>query len=650
MELDALQSSGPTESPVLEIPLQHETWSSYRSRLEPILADPRTHVYIDTSFLMWLTKIGATSRNELLAWFHWHLAGRVHVPIWAAHEYVKHHVKQTIVEDFRRNHRAARSLAARTYTNLRPFIDGHRGASANESSTLRLSIRETLNRLTDLIDQAKGWPESYGLHSAEVFEFVNKAAPVTTSVFLDLATVADHGELRLTSTIPPGFNDLHKRHRAFTPDGQTPSSDTNEFGDLMFWHEVLSHARAMKSANILVISNDSKNDWLFGGPGNTAATDPDLRKIRNSWKPVPRPHPILVVEARLKAKIHSLELLDSIYLGLYLKDTGTADVSHFIDVALVPDDDGDAEPSAVATAREDHTPADASAPPPSPTSSPLFPDPDQVAATQPKLTRALYRSRNPNDAADEDIQQLLTDWANAAPARTDSEEMIHALTILSSLTHHQITVLARLLHDRADANEPGYPDTLADAVGILPRMPHNTAASFYLGFLASMYLDPDSNQSLIPPRSPVAERLFEFQTGTFATVPIAVVSQRLLENESSPIYVPVSNPAQLQVTLHTNPTGHLPRRIDAIHVHHNYPPNRIVNLLTPAQTDESLRLSTLFEPSQPVSGSQLIDTACELFALPRSLVAPHPTIGREHRFTDTVGFKSPANLSIVEDS
>ena len=650
VESDAPQSCEATQSPVLDIPLEHETWPSYRERLKLLLADPATHAYIDTSFLMWLTKIGATSRNELLLWFQRHLADRVHVPIWTAHEYLKHHVRQTIVEDFKRNRRAARNLATKTYANLRPFIDEHPTRSATHSSTLRLAIRETLNRLAQLVDEANEWPQSYGRHSADVLKFVNEAAPTNTSVFSDLATVADHGELRLTSTIPPGFNDLHKRHHGSTSSGQQPPGDTNEFGDLMFWQELLSHAREIGSGNIIVISNDSKNDWRFGGPGNTADTDPELLKIRDSWKPVPRPHPILVVEARLKANIKRLDLLDSIYLGLYLKHTGAPDVANFIDVALIPERyDDDTAPSEQHAASDDHPPADTSQQTSSPTPSPLFADADRVSATQPKLTRALFLSRGPSAAAvDDNIQRLMSDWTETAPNRTDPEQLIHGTTILGSLSHQGLTVLARALHDRARANEPGYPDTLADVLSILPRMPPNTAASFYLGFLASTYLDPQTNQSLIPPSSPVTQRLFEFQTRAFAVIPTAVLSQRLLDNESQPVYIPTSAPSEVHITLQSDPTGPVPRRIGGIYVQHNHAPALILNLLTPVQPTASLRLASLFQ-SQPVSGTDLVDTACELFALPRAQVAPDPSIEREHLFSETAGFKNPAALSIVKD-
>src|ERR1035437_583690 len=85
--------------PLLEIPGEAETLADFIARLIALLAAPDTHLYVDTSLLMWLTKIGSGSRQELFAWLEKNCVARVHVPIWAAHEYLKHHVAGTLVAE-----------------------------------------------------------------------------------------------------------------------------------------------------------------------------------------------------------------------------------------------------------------------------------------------------------------------------------------------------------------------------------------------------------------------------------------------------------------------------------------------------------------------------------------------------------------------
>ena len=79
-------------TPILTIPGETEGWADFKLGLKALFAAQGTHIYIDTSFLMWMTKIGSSSRRELIGWLQQNCPGRVHVPIWAAHEYLKHHV------------------------------------------------------------------------------------------------------------------------------------------------------------------------------------------------------------------------------------------------------------------------------------------------------------------------------------------------------------------------------------------------------------------------------------------------------------------------------------------------------------------------------------------------------------------------------
>src|SRR4051812_26211117 len=87
------------ELPRLSIPTQLETAADYKARLGALLRAEGTHVYIDTSFLMWSTKIGPGARGQLLDWLRGDLGERAHVPTWCAHEYLRHHVAGTIVDE-----------------------------------------------------------------------------------------------------------------------------------------------------------------------------------------------------------------------------------------------------------------------------------------------------------------------------------------------------------------------------------------------------------------------------------------------------------------------------------------------------------------------------------------------------------------------
>ena len=614
---------------MLHIPTEPESWSSFYQRLGALLASLGTHTYIDASFLLWLTKVGSKSRNELFNWFERTLPNRVHVPIWAAHEYVKHHVKRTPSDDFRKTHRRISTMTRNAFTDLRPFLDDPLGNGAENPSAFRASMRDTLNRLAHLLDIAGHWPSQYDHHSSEVLSFINSATPRHTSLYSDFAAIAGHADVRLTSSIPPGFNDSHK--------------ESNQYGDLIFWNEILDHAREASASGVLVITNDVKNDWRLGGTTNTAKSDPDLRRMRTDWDPIPRPHPMLLVEARLRTSIDTVELLDSVYLGMYLRHAADPDVAKFADVALVPDVSTKHSPDTEHTHIADDPTVDPTDP--STIDSPghvLFDDPPQVKATRPKLTRALRLSRQP---LDKHSNQILSTWAAESASRTSPEQLLHS-DPLNGMDHSALTALSRTLHDHALAGMPGYLDALTDALSIIQRSPNHTAASLCLGFLASMYLSRDLNESLLPPASPIAQQLFWLQTQEFASNPIFVISRHLREAEFRPIYIPASEATDVHLTLDTDPHGSSPSQLASLRFDPASPTTHRVELLTPVQADPSFRITDLFGSHAQIKGSAVIKRACELYALPESQVADDPSIDTDYSYTETLGFKDPSRVRI----
>lgn len=102
-------------TPILTIPSETEGSADFKQRLAALFAAQSTHIYIDTSFLMWMTKVGSRSRQELIGWLQQHCAGRVHVPIWTAHEYLKHHGAKTIVAELTEKTNEVAGLVRHTY-------------------------------------------------------------------------------------------------------------------------------------------------------------------------------------------------------------------------------------------------------------------------------------------------------------------------------------------------------------------------------------------------------------------------------------------------------------------------------------------------------------------------------------------------------
>ena len=628
-------------TPILTIPSETEGWADFKQRLAALFAAQSTHIYIDTSFLMWMTKIGSSSRRELIGWLQHNCTSRVHVPIWAAHEYLKHHVAKTIVTDLTDKTNEVAGLVGHTYAYFRPFIDEPFGEGTENPSTIRTTIRAALNTLDRLPKISRQWKKSYQKHAAEVIAFINDVTPEQTSVYEHLEDITRSGAGRFIGSVPPGHKD--RRKKGSDPQSNGPKDeapiDSNRYGDLVFWKELLVHAKRVNATALVVITNDRKNDWHMGR-SDVNDIDPALLALKRAWKPVPRPHPMLVMEAKLVAEVDQLELVDSAYLAAFLRDVAENEVRAFADVAIIPDGpEPEKESQQRANILEERIAKDrAKASVEAAEKGYLFSDSPRVLNTRSKLSRALFESRN---IVDERSERLLEGWRASVEAKRPLSQTITS-EMLDVFDHKTLARLARELHDRVLQKTPGYEEAVADLVSILNRLPPNTAAALYLGLLSSMYLDRKSNASRLPPSSPVARLLFERQSADYALNGVHAIAKRLSDNEVAPLYLPNSDVPPVTIARDTEPDTPTTDQLRSFRVGE-------VELLTAAQGDPSLRLGVLFGSNDPVSGDAIIEKACELFAIPIAQIERKDLFGQSYMLTKMVGFKRPIDISIPKE-
>lgn len=643
MTLDSTEpTQGSTRESMLYIPPSPRTWTEFSAGVRSLLDDNATHVYVDTSFLMWLTKIGTPSRTQLFDWLAETIPGRLHVPIWAAHEYLKHYTSRTVLMDFNTLLKEVQYFARRTYDRLRPFIDGPVGPRAYDPGTFRTDVRKALRTLDGLLQTAGPWTTVYQCHTTEVLEFINGHTPDSSSVYNELGTISTYAHSRLTGAIPPGFKDLWKNRNSSKPQDRVPPG-ANTYGDLLLWKEILSHAKLAGATGIILVTNDFKNDWRMGRQVDEFPKDPDLRAIRKSWKPVPRPHPMLLFEARNGSDVTSLELIDSVYLGAYLKLVAQADAPAFIDVALSPDpsksdDPAASEPSAPAT---NGTP-DVSAPALTDEGF-LFSDPPKVQNSLASLRNALLRSRQPLTSRS---SLLLDSWIGQ-----DSEDSpfwgIDADT-LADVDHTQLTAVVRALHDRSLDQHPSSIEALADMAANIERLPPNTAAATYLGFLASMFLRQPHNEPRIPPKSNIAAQLLALRGSHFARHAITVLSRHLHRAAERPLYVPTGDSRPISVTFDTDNDRIPPGQLASMRLHSQEDVSAFpVELLIPTKTHPELHLASLFNSNTHVDAEDLIAQAAKIFVFPTdSIDILHGSNSDSFVIPDALSFRDPRDIRI----
>lgn len=632
MEYDSLR-----EAARLSIPTRFEPAADYKARLGALLASEQTHLYIDTSFLMWSTKIGPAARGQMLDWLRNDVGARGHVPTWSAHEYLRHHVAGTIVEELTKRSGEVAQLAGSTFGYFRPFLDDPTLPAAEGWDKLRASTRTAVNALTRLAAAAKDWKKAYPSHAEQIIEYINERVLPVGGLFDDLSSIAGQGSARYEGRIPPGYQDRNKKGDSDDDPDEAGVAGANRYGDLIFWKEALEDARNRGASAIVILTNDRKNDWRMGGETGSVL-DEDMLSQKKSWRPVPRIHPMLSLEAKL-AGVAEVALVDSQYLAALLSGIDRSRVDSFADVAIVPDpapeptkDDLRAE--AVERRLEDDAAAHAEAAVLAASHAIedgyRFADDPSVKFTLVALKKALFESRDGPDARGENV-------IGRVRADVEGNEPFAALATaetFAGMDHIALAALARGLHDRVLAGEAGLTDAMTDLVGVLDELPPSTAGALLLGLLASMYLLPGTGNSRIPPSSPASTEILDELDRPFADIAGKVIAQRLAGNDRRPLHSP--DISDLECRFDTESETMEPDELRSLKIGG-------VEVLTAAQDNPALRLRDLFGTSS-ATGAEILERAAMLFVLPSRMLDTGADGDYEYTLTETIGFRPPAQV------
>ncbi len=629
--------AGATVPPRLFIPTQVESAADYKARLGALLLAEGTHVYIDTSFLMWSTKIGPAARGQLLNWLREDIADRAHVPTWSAHEYLRHHVAGTIVDELTKKSTEVAQLAGSAFGYFRPFLDDPALPAAAGWDGLRTSTLTAVNSLSRLVAAAREWKKTYLSHAEQIIEYINERVLPVSTLFEGLPSIAEQGAARYEGRIPPGYQDRNKKGDVDDDPDEAGMAGANRYGDLIFWKEALADAKSRDARAIVVLTNDRKNDWRMGGTGSSAF-DQEMLALKKSWRPVPRIHPMLALEAKL-AGVDDATLVDSQYLAALLAGLYPDRVNAFADVAIVPDP---APEQSAAERREEAVErrraedaaagveAAAAAAERAAENGLRFADDPAVKDTRVALTKALLASRAGADARGEAIIARV----KADVAGNESFDALATAETFAGMDHVALTALTRGLHDRAIDGEAGLTDPMVDLVGLLDELPAATAGALYLGLLASMYLARGTGDSRIPPSSPAATQIQARLGHPSSDAAIRVIAHRLGGNERQPLFIPGMDAVECR--FETEPETMEADELRSLKLSG-------VEILTAAQENPQLRLRDLVEGTS-ATGGEILQMAAALFVIPPDLLNANGDERTEYALTETIGFRPPAHV------
>ncbi|TKJ90709.1 hypothetical protein PaeCFBP13512_12825 [Paenibacillus sp. CFBP13512] len=90
----------------------------------------------------------------------------------------------------------------------------------------------------------------------------------------ELDKIYETGQKRYENEIPPGFKDLSdKKGKTSLHNGLIYK---DEYGDLVYWFQIIEKAKESNIKSIILISDDSKEDWVYKFKGQKKGLHPEL--------------------------------------------------------------------------------------------------------------------------------------------------------------------------------------------------------------------------------------------------------------------------------------------------------------------------------------------------------------------------------------
>lgn len=593
-----------TSAPSFPIGTQCEGIEGFIGRVEPLLRSPRTVVYVDTSFAMWLLKGSKETRRQFVEWADT-LQGRLHIPMWTFHEFYRHHQHKTLRAELMDAAKTLKEAAAK-FADVATLIADQPLVAGRTEDALPRDLDNMKAMIGKVTSDVEGW--DYEEAATEISAWLGKHLCRSKIVFDLMATLGQTGATRYTQDVPPGFLDRVKE------DSKTKGS--NKFGDLIFWEEILAHVPTAADT-VVLLTRDRKHDW-FAASDEPEVTS-DLKRIQARWNPVPAPHPVLALELTLRTTARELVLLDDLYLGAVLWKANPKAYPKFIPYALGTTS-GEFE-------RKIRPVQDVDPPIQRPPGDPL-----NLPGTNASIAGALAE---PSDAVAALLGrvQLPPHEAELFITSVDGE-------MLAKLLPADLAAFARRVGDMAE--QPGLPsaEPLANKLLSIARSGKaDVACAVYSGLLVSVYFDPTNAPRSIPATWDLQAVFDILPDATFEKVR-KLMGVRLKKAGSSAAYQPQTDASRVVISFaHDADQRQVPVALQQIVVDGTA-------LLGPVIEGSASSLRMLLGRRATATVSDLVEMVANQMGLPMSLIDIEQADAADARTIPVdLGFADPAETS-----
>lgn len=585
------------------IPVDLEEVGDFIVRARDLLAQPETHVYVDTSLAMWLTAIGPTSREAFFLWAET-LGDRIHVPTWTLQEYFKHHKRRTQVKGITDKCADAEKALNALGAHMRVYADGALVPDKPEMAFVK-ELESASDSVSRAIALAKTW--DYDSAASAVIGWLNSHALGTTKAFDSFAEMGRRGGLRYAHEVPPGFEDRRKKR--------------NRYGDLLFWGDVVEDVRTRKAGTGVILTRDRKSDWFF----STVEPEPDdeWKRLNGRWNPVPVAHPLLTLEMRSAAAAELL-LIDDLYLSAVMWSTDKVRYGRL---------------AAVAFGMSIERLAAALAPPPSAKERALRRSATEVVGI--KAAKAILDTASAAEASVA-VTELLAVLDGEAP---EIEAAIAAITPewASQFPIGDLTVLARKLYE-AGLAAPSAGEVMASRLlDCVDRVDAEHASAIVAGMLVAAYFDQATPRAR--PVGPLLQTLFAWRFDAGVERVLSLLKRDLKTRRSAAIFLPSPSDTAINLEFAASASNvTVPAALGQIFV-------GTQPVLVNAVTDPDAALLHLLGDEVVATVDTLIDLVATYYGIPRDLLESEAGADEMRTIVATIAFKrfSPIDLPARPD-
>ncbi len=237
----------------MKFPLSEINRQEYLDKIFNLLQDDECKVFVDTNIFALFYRINNSARDEFFDWLiNLVQKDRIKTPLWALNEYTNRFIRNQI-EDYFGPLKKVKSIQ-NDFKELSYFLKMNvdlASLSNTDYSDLNAfnSDLDLINERLNYIKQtAKTKDESYKLKIHAEIQKLFEQTVLESDLQRILLVTQSLGAFRYEHKLPPGFED---------------KKSLNSYGDLIIWNEILNYCKSNKVKKGILITNDSKKDWVY---------------------------------------------------------------------------------------------------------------------------------------------------------------------------------------------------------------------------------------------------------------------------------------------------------------------------------------------------------------------------------------------------